>query len=125
MLSIISLVVVLIANLVLGVVVLVNNPKVLLNRVFSMLVTLLPAWSIVVFLEDPSIGQAKLGILTRLDFMLGTILLVLFYWFVGALTRKGWRVLDVAVPLIGLTSFIMAVFGLMSTPMIENGDLVL
>jgi signal transduction histidine kinase len=81
MLSVAALIVVCLANVLLAVSVLLNNPKSVLNRIYASLTAVLPLWSITVYLEDTGWGHAHIHALATVDYSLAVLLIGLFFWF--------------------------------------------
>ena len=81
MLSVAALVLVSLANVLLAISVLLNNPRASLNRAYASLATVLPLWSIIVYLENTTAGMSSIHTLAKLDYSLATVLIGTFFWF--------------------------------------------
>jgi signal transduction histidine kinase len=125
MLSVIALVVVCIANGLLGIAVLVNNARIRLNRVFAALTFTLAAWSVVSYLEDVPGAAPALPLLAILDYSLAALMVLLFYRFCVLITQTKHPRLQHVV--IGLTPVvvILTVIGLVVQPVMHGGNVVL
>ncbi len=80
--DVILLVSIIIANLFLGIIVFIRNPKNLNNRLFASLSFLMAFWSFVSFSEDEIYGRQIIGLLKNLDYALGAIIAFIFLQFV-------------------------------------------
>ncbi len=112
MLGFILLIIVSLANGILATILFLNNPKAMLNRVFSLLVLVLAAWSITVFLEDWSGARSIIDILAKLDYLLATIVLGLFYCFCRLLSKHRQNLLDATVIILTILVSVATILGL-------------
>jgi signal transduction histidine kinase len=91
MLSTSLLIIVVVTNLLLASFVLVNNSRKNLNRILGFLCSTIAIWSIVTFLEDTKVSPTILNILVRFDFLLASLLIMLFFWFCYAITESKYK----------------------------------
>lgn len=125
MLNAIVLALVCAVYLLLTIVVLINNSKARLNRIFAALLLTIPSWSIVVFLEDAPFTKEIIGTLARADYALASTMIGLFYWFCVAMTQKSRRFLNVLVATLAILSAALSLSGKMTTVILDKNDIVL
>jgi signal transduction histidine kinase len=125
MLGITFLAVVFVANGLLAVILLLNNSRATLNRVFASLMLTLAAWSVVVYLEDWPAARSLIEPLARIDYLLATFMLGLFYFFCRVLSRRGSRYFDAGVIILTSITALMAVGGLVVQVTFEGSHLIL
>jgi signal transduction histidine kinase len=107
MLSVAALVIVCLANVLLAVSVLLNNPKPALNRIYAALAIVMPAWSATVYLEDTAWGHLRIHALSTIDFSLSILLIGLFFWFCCEFSGFRKSVVGLSVTLVGLANAIL------------------
>jgi signal transduction histidine kinase len=78
MVAIILLVMVCLANIILGVFVLANNAKARLNKIFAALAFSLAIWSLITFFEDFGLSETTVSLLVKLDFVFAIIMVGFF-----------------------------------------------
>jgi signal transduction histidine kinase len=76
-----------IASIALATAALLNNSKSQLNRVYAALVAITGGWTLVVYFEDTPLGLSSINLLVRLDFILATLMVLMFAWFCMELTQ--------------------------------------
>lgn len=112
MLDYILLAIVCIANLLLGLLVLVNNPKAALNRTLAVLTFSFAAWNVVTFFEDAKVNSVTILLLSRLDFLLSIVMAVSFFLFCALITHSKVRILKYLVYILASASIISVLSGL-------------
>lgn len=105
------LILVCLANVLLGSFVFINNPRASLNRIFAALTFSLSIWSAVSFFEDSNISHSMVGLLVMADFVLSALMLLLFYQFCLALTRYKVRVMTWVIWVLAAASVVMILMG--------------
>jgi signal transduction histidine kinase len=125
MFSLVSFIIACVANVLLSLVVLANNSKALLNRIFFMLSILLPVWITVLYLEDTHPDTTILNLLVRSDYLLATLMAASFYWFCLLLSKYEVRWISRFVIGSTILASLLALVGLLAAPEYVGGDLVL
>lgn len=111
MFDVVLLVVVCLADLLLGAFVLANNPKLKLNRALSALCFTLIIWNLVSFLEDTGVSHTVLKMLAALDFSFASLMMMLFFIFCYQLYGRKIRYLPAAIVIIAAASVLMSLTG--------------
>jgi signal transduction histidine kinase len=87
MLSFGLLLLVVATNLLLAAFVFINNSRASLNRILSLLSAAIAGWSLISYFEDTNISSSAVHLLVKLDFLFGSAMIMLFFWFCYYLTK--------------------------------------
>jgi signal transduction histidine kinase len=111
MLSVGLLILVVVTNVLLAAFVIVNNARGILNRILCLLSIILAAWSVIAYFEDTQTNVDIVNILVKLDFILASLMLLLFFWFCHALVRSKIRTTLWIACILAALCTLLAAFG--------------
>lgn len=124
MLDYILLITVCIANVLLGLLVLTNNPKAALNRTLAVLTFSFAAWNVVAFLEDAKFSEFVVLMLSKADFLLSIVMSVSFFVFCVLISHAKAKYLSYAVYTLAIINAILISAGLTYTVQYEGSRVI-
>ena len=102
MLSVILLIIVVVTNIILGAVIIANNPRQKLNLILGTFALIIAVWSLVTYFEVPSLNHSLVKLLVSADFTLSVVMAGLFYWFCISITSEKKRFLNSVIAILSL-----------------------
>lgn len=109
-----------VANVLLGIFVIKNNPKVRLNQYFFFLAVALAAWSLVTFLEDTGYGRQVIQALAYLDYGLSILMAVLFFGLCYEFSRVKLKLVWPLVAILASANIVLLGLGLIVSTRLEG-----